>query len=242
MDPYVYKNSNVLQNKLNIQDEQQLITVEAQLLIAGILDIDSILPEINFNHFSSLQKIHHHLFQLIYEWAGEFRTINIYKNEKVLGGVSVTYSHFKQIQTDLQAIFTWASTINWSVSNPLLAKDFSTLMTDIWRVHSYREGNTRTVSIFMKLFADSKGLSFNEQLLSDNAGYLRNALVLASVEESPEPEHLLKIITDALGLTEIKSVAHDQLNVEKYQTIRQYNVSTYEEQPFTIHPKSNIDD
>ena len=45
MDPYVYPNSIVLINKLNIQDEQELIDVEAQILIAGIIDIPSIMEK-----------------------------------------------------------------------------------------------------------------------------------------------------------------------------------------------------
>lgn len=112
-------------------------------------------------------------------------------------------------------------------------------MTDIWRVHPYREGNTRTVSIFMKLFAEAQGLQFNEQLLSKNAGYVRNALVLAVVEESPEPEYLLKIITDALGLAKIGFVPKQKTNDEKYKIIEQYRVSNYEEKPFTIGTNLN---
>ena len=50
MDPYIYPNTNVLINKLNIRDEQQLIDVEAQLLIAGIIDISSITHEIDFQN------------------------------------------------------------------------------------------------------------------------------------------------------------------------------------------------
>ena len=62
MDPYVYSNTNVLINKLNIKDEKELIDVEAQLIIAGILDITSISSEINFQEYRSLQNIHHFLF------------------------------------------------------------------------------------------------------------------------------------------------------------------------------------
>lgn len=235
MDPYVYPNSEVLINKFNIQDERELITVETQLLIASIVDIEAISNSLDFHHLSSLQTIHHHLFHLIYDWAGEFRTINIYKSEKVLGGLSVTYSKYNHIHTDLDKIFKWSSKISWTLFNPQLAKYFSKLMTDIWRVHPYREGNTRTVSIFMKLFADEKGLMFNEQLLSENASYLRNALVLAAVEEAPEPEYLNKIITEALCLTENKITA----NEKKYQSIQNYDVSNYEEKPFTTDSKPN---
>ena len=69
MDPYIYPNTNVLINKLNIRDEQQLIDVEAQLLIAGIIDISSITHEIDFQKYKSLQKIHHFLFHELYLWA-----------------------------------------------------------------------------------------------------------------------------------------------------------------------------
>lgn len=47
MDPYVYPNSSILINKLNIQDEQELIDVEAQLLIAGIIDIHTIMDDLD---------------------------------------------------------------------------------------------------------------------------------------------------------------------------------------------------
>ena len=54
MDPYVYDKSKILINKLNIQDEQQLIDIEAQLLIAGLIDIQSIMDDIDFYHDHSL--------------------------------------------------------------------------------------------------------------------------------------------------------------------------------------------
>lgn len=155
MDPYVYLQSNVLKNKFNIQNEQELISIEAQLLIAGILELEKISPTLDFHHSISLQKIHYHLFQPIYDWAGEFRTINIYKSEKVIGNLSITYSDTKNIQSDLEKIFEWSTTIHWNSTNQQIAECFSKFMADIWRVHPYREGNTRTVSIFMKLFANA---------------------------------------------------------------------------------------
>lgn len=239
MDPYVYDQSNVLKNRLNIQDEQELIDIEAQLLIAGILDLDSIFTELNFFHLSSLKQIHHHLFHIIYEWAGEFRTVNIYKDELHLGIPSVSYSDYKDIQSDLNAIFSWAAAIDWNYSNTDLAFSFTKLMTAIWRVHPYREGNTRTVSIFMKLFADAHDLNFNEQILSQNAGYLRNALVLAAVQEMPEPKYLLKMIHDALGLLESMQLPDSKKTKEKYKVIGKYKVANYEEKPFTTNPKLN---
>lgn len=60
--------------------------------------------------------------------------------------------------------------------------------------------------------------------------------MLAAVEEAPEPEHLKRIITDALGLSITHQSISDDLSQEKYQSIRDYDVSNYEEKPFTTNP------
>lgn len=232
MDPYVYPNSSVLINKLNIRDEQELIDVEAQLLIAGIIDIHSILDDLDFTDYTCLQMIHRFLFEDLYTWAGEFRTINIYKSERVLNGLSIMYSDKDQIVHELIEIFKWAEQIKWSHKNRQLPSQFAKLMTDLWRVHPYREGNTRAVSIFMKLFADKHDLTFNAELLSQNAGYLRNALVMAAVDEAPEPSYLYRIITDALNFNATQLSENLDTNQEQYRTIGQYDVTNYEEKPF----------
>lgn len=237
MDPYVYPNSSVLINKLNIVDEQELIDVKAQLLIAGIIDIQTIMDDLDFSDYTCLQTIHRFLFEDLYDWAGEFRTINIYKSEKVLNGLSITYSDKDQIVHDLKVIFKWAEQINWTHQNSQLPSQFAKFMTDIWRVHPYREGNTRAVSIFMKLFADKNKLTFNAELLSQNSGYLRNALVMAAIDEAPEPSYLHSIITDALSLNSSDVTNPVEVDSAKYQTIGQYDVTNYEEKPF--HTKAD---
>lgn len=109
-------------------------------------------------------------------------------------------------------------------------------MTDIWRVHPYREGNTGAVSIFMKLFADKKNLKFNAELLSQNASYLRNALVMAAVDEAPEPSYLHRIITDALFYKSSDITTTNDTKTAAYHTVRQYDVTSYEEKPFYTKP------
>lgn len=62
MDPYVYEGTSILKNKLNIRDEQKLIDIEAQLFIANVLDIDSIINKINIQSYKSIQLVHCFLF------------------------------------------------------------------------------------------------------------------------------------------------------------------------------------
>lgn len=66
MDPYVYEGTDVLINKMNIRNAEELIEVEAQLFIENVLDIQSIVPQIDFRTHKGLQTIHVHLFGEIY--------------------------------------------------------------------------------------------------------------------------------------------------------------------------------
>jgi len=62
MDPYVYKGTNILINKLNIRNEQELIAIETQFFIANVLDIPSAFHKIDFSSHGSVQQIHQLLF------------------------------------------------------------------------------------------------------------------------------------------------------------------------------------
>jgi len=84
----------------------------------------------------------------------------------------------------------------------------------------------------MKLFAEENGLDFNAQLLSQHAGYLRNDLVLAAVEEAPEPIYLLNMMTDAIDIVDFNTFKPNDEASSNYQVIGQYDVSKYEEKPF----------
>lgn len=53
------------------------------------------------------------LFGDIYDWAGQFRVINIEKQEKLLGGRSVWYSNDENIAQDLQNAFDTINSKKW---------------------------------------------------------------------------------------------------------------------------------
>lgn len=236
VDPYVYPNSHILKNKLGIKDKDELIQVESQIIIAKLIDIDPLAQRVDFFDVSGIREIHRHLFEDIYEWAGEFRTINIFKEERVLNGLSVDYSTHNRIQADLKAVLAKASACEWTYGNKRLVSDFAGLMARLWRVHPYREGNTRCVSLYMKLFADAQGLEFDDRLLSQNAGYLRNALVLASIGEYSEPEHIERIIGDALQPEGRHAELEQSGDTERdYSHIGEYDVRDYQEVPFTTY-------
>lgn len=78
-DPYLYADTPVLKNKLDIRDEKVLDLVEAEQSRANMM----LLYERGFSDFTpaGLCEIHRFLFGDIYDWAGEYRIINIEKRE-----------------------------------------------------------------------------------------------------------------------------------------------------------------
>lgn len=88
-DIYLYEDVPVLKNKFGIKDEKTLDLVEAEQSRASMM----LLYEHGFHDFSNrgVKKIHRTLFEDVYEWAGNYRVINIIKREPVLAGQSVWY-------------------------------------------------------------------------------------------------------------------------------------------------------
>ena len=74
-DPYTYENSTVLVNKLDLRVQEELDAFEAEISTARA---EEPLPEgaLDFTHYKA---VHHHLFQDVYDWAGQVRTVRISK-------------------------------------------------------------------------------------------------------------------------------------------------------------------
>ncbi len=220
-DPYVYKDSDVLINKANLKDKDKLDEFENRMTNLALVML--FRSDIEINDANDIFKIHKILFENVYEWAGKPRTINIYKGEPILQGLSVEYSSYQTIKKELNEINNKYIQNNL---NKLNKEDFIyffvRLISDIWRVHPFREGNTRTILAFAFLFLKQYNYKFNSELIKDNAKYFRNALVMASLKEYAEYQYLEKIITDAVDTKDLVKVT------SKYKKIKDYNVEDYE--------------
>ena len=196
-DPYLYENIDVLRNKLNIQDEKLLDRAESDITYIKLANVDE-LASAPFD-LSLLQKLHKYIFEDIYDWAGNFRTIEMVKGERVLGGDTVRYSYPDNIKSECAAILKEISSIVWKdLSMKDTAEKFAKLIAKLWQTHPFREGNTRTIITFATLFAGSHGFAMDKQLLKDIAAYVRDALVKASDGEYSDYHYLIDIFYDAI--------------------------------------------
>jgi len=83
-DPYTYPGNDVLRNVLDIRDAQQLAAFEANATAARLIELDERCLVGRFD-VAHLKSIHRYIFQDVYRWAGEFRTINISKGGHLFG-------------------------------------------------------------------------------------------------------------------------------------------------------------
>lgn len=202
-DPYLYTNTEILINKFNIKNLSKLNSMEADFTSSRLKDIIQYGIEGNFD-LKHLLKFHFTIFQDIYNWAGQVRTINIEKPEPALGGISIEYSDVTNIESDIIFILSKVESIKWNKLNMDEKSNlFSRLMADLWKVHPFREGNTRTIITFCCHYAENQGFPLDTDLLKDNSDYVRNALVAASavfhdLGDKSNFEYLIKIITDAI--------------------------------------------
>ena len=76
LDPYLYPGTNVLRNLLGISKATALADFEANATAARLIQFETQGVSGNLD-IAHLKAIHRALFQDVYSWAGEFRSVNI---------------------------------------------------------------------------------------------------------------------------------------------------------------------
>lgn len=229
-DPYLYDDVNVLKNLAGIKNAELLRTAEADITGMAMAAIYNYKYD-KFNT-ETLKDIHRIIFGQIFDWAGEYRTIQMVKYEDVLGGDTVRYSYPKEIKKQLNDAMKEIAKLKRNGTNDRdIVFRLVRIIAQIWQIHPFREGNTRTVIVFSVLLAKSLGFEVNHELFKANSSYVRNALVWASQGIYSKYEYLERIFFDAILNEDISSKEMNQGNSEKYEAIGGYKVKDYKERP-----------
>ena len=125
--------------------------------------------------------IHAKLFKGVLSSVGKLRTVNIRKREWVLKDDSVTYGDAATIKQSLIRDFIDEREFDYGGNTPRkIISHFARFIAQIWQVHPFGEGNTRTTAVFTIKYLRSLGFSVDNDAFRDNAWYFRNALVRAN--------------------------------------------------------------
>ena len=141
--------------------------------IVELLQIDNFELSVDY-----LKYVHKYLFQDVYEFAGEFRKIDFSKHEKILNNDSVAYGDSKTLNESLEYDISLEKEKNYKdMSIVEVINNITNFSSNIWQVHPFREGNTRTTALFIEKYLISLGYEVDNTLFKDKSVYFRNALV-----------------------------------------------------------------
>jgi len=197
---YKYPNSDVLKNKLGIQDQKILDEAERSLVTNRIREG---VPSGNFD-LKHLQDIHKHLFQDIYGWAGEIRQVHIHKGtssfvppDKIRFAMQDVHNRIKQ-QNYLREL-----------KKDAFAKEAGKIIGDINHVHPFREGNGRTQLQYLELLGKKAGHNIQTQRIK------RDEWIQASIEANDAKyDRMSQCINDVINSREREQETNKKRRLE----------------------------
>ncbi len=148
-DPYLYPELNVMRNRLGIRQAERLAQAayEFTALRAATLSLGPLLRGL-----PHLCAIHHHLYQDIFDWAGDIREMDIYQGD-------TRFCHFAYIEKEGNALMQDLEEEGYLVG--LEKADFINRLShyycEINVLHPFRIGNGIVQRIFFEQLAIHAG-------------------------------------------------------------------------------------
>lgn len=157
-DTYTYPESGILKNKAGLHNQASLDAFEADATAIRLLELIEHPIQGNFD-LAHLQAMHRHLFQDVYDWAGQLRTVDISKGSSRFGNCGM-------IEAYLGRQLAKISGENFLIGLPpeIFLKRLAHYMGEINAAHPFREGNGRVQRAFCSQLAEQAGyfLDFDE--------------------------------------------------------------------------------
>lgn len=151
---YCYPDTDVLKNKPGIKDHDQLLKAEIKATLLRMTELQCRPIKGSFD-FAHLKQIHAYIFQDLYSWAGQVRTVNIGKGN--------LFCLTQNIDSFADSIFaSFAKDCAAAKADPdafvhALAEHYG----DLNALHPFREGNGRTQREFTRELCLACGYDFD---------------------------------------------------------------------------------
>lgn len=166
---YCYPNSSVLKNKLGIMDENKLLITEIKLTSNRMIGLQVRPVKGNFD-FKHLCGIHKRIFQDLFTWAGQPRTVDIGKGNLFCRPQNI-YSYADFVFSEYYSKCQNAK-YNPDQFTHVLAEQYANLNA----LHPFREGNGRAQREFARELCLQCGYTF------DLTGTTHKEMLQASIE------------------------------------------------------------
>ena len=158
------------------EDERVIEADKSSVKIGALISDDSFSFTIG-----QLIAIHKQLFDGVFPHAGKLRSYNFSKREWVLDGASVAYGDYRDLSMTLQYDLDEEKKFNYaSLSIDDVIDHLALFVANLWQIHAFEEGNTRTTAVFLIKYLRTLGFDVTNDLFEKNSRYFRNALVRAN--------------------------------------------------------------
>lgn len=137
-----------------------------------------------------LSRIHGFLFKGVLPHAGQFRTYNITKNQWILDDDTISYGSADSLSELLNYDFGEEKKFDYSTGSSAEAiAHIVRFISEVWQIHAFGEGNTRTTAVFLIKYLRSFGFEVNNESFEKHSWFFRNALVRSQYENIPKGIH-----------------------------------------------------
>ncbi|MCF8169131.1 MAG: Fic family protein, partial [Rhodoferax sp.] len=186
-DTYVYPGSEVLRNKADLRDQAALDEFEADITAMRMAELlnHPIQGKFDLQHLCAM---HRHLFQDVYDWAGQIRTVDISR------GAS-RFANFNQIETYLTGQLNGIAKEKFleGLKPDAFVSRLTHYLGEINAAHPFREGNGRVQRLFCAQLAEQAGYFIVFEIVDQAKMY---EVMIASFNGNNQPlNNLLNDIT-----------------------------------------------
>jgi cell filamentation protein len=150
-DLYVYPGTSVLRNLAGLQDAEVLADHEAQASTLRLVQLAALRLEGVYD-LAHLQEFHRFIFQDIYAWAGELRSVPLAKP----GGMFALPEHIERYATEVLRQLGDERHLH-DLPRSQFAERLTHYYAEINAVHPFREGNGRAQRAFFRQLALDAG-------------------------------------------------------------------------------------
>ncbi len=196
----------VLENKVGITDSSELARQEEKISKKKALELfeKGILDSLEAGTFDALAKIHKHLFDEIYYFAGEIRNVNIAKGNFRFAPVMYLKQALEHIEQMPQSIY-----------EEIIAK-----YVEMNAAHPFREGNGRATRIWLDLILKKELSKVVDWSKVDKDDYLL-AMERSPIKDIEIRELLKQALTTGINDNEVYMKGIDaSYNYEGYFTYK----------------------
>jgi cell filamentation protein len=175
--------TRTLKNNLGITDPQQLATAEADLTAFRLAELRTAPIRGGFDSLH-LQEIHHHVFQDLYDWAGELRRVD------------AGNQHTPEVATSLNAIFDRLGRENHlkGLGPEEWSNSASAYIYDLGTIQPFLAGN----DVALREFAEELARKNNLSLRWQTAPEINVTEVTSHLHQSEQSANIRRIIMLAM--------------------------------------------